>query len=697
MLLLSLPYSCMQESPLFPDEDNDPSDEVVIEMNTQPLKTSVPSSRSGEQENRVREVTALIFTNEGDGYKFRYQVDGQMLTTHTEGNYTFNVRLVKSNYPLKVYIVANATSAVNSAAPVKEESEEAIKKRLQTNFTTAGWSGSLPMFGEYLFPSGLQREQSIEVELLRTLARVDVVNYAPAFVLKTVQFYRIHRSFRLISDHLQNGIAAHPTIPENSANSVNTLFKPVDDSGETKAEHYIPEYDPVDTFQPLQAACVVIGGYYGNDRTQLTYYRMDFIPENSDRQGYILRNHKYEFRITEVSGTGWETPDDAANNNPSSITATIKVWNESTHYMSFDGEHYLRVSTRDLVVGRYQGALNHIEVDTDLEEYTFYWADENGEPDTRYPAVGWGGSTTDTDHCYSVKVASDGIHITVTNIKGEAEGSRPREYAILRAGRLYVNLLFRQGENYTEKRSVTVLSYRQERGYLGSLHTSAEHTYADGLKGILTNKDHFGPNGRIRFDGFNLIEEYSAPVNYLDPLSLRNVDVLYLPDVTPGYLKKECALVIKEWLEGSDRWVLFTNNDDANRNVAILEVLDITPIYTSKSTKDFVIIDNPFNNGPFGQVTVGSEYLRNDDTYAEIDINAYPHLTPVVMAERGAVIAVDRASRIVYAGDVQLFGWWQGRVYKAINNTTGDLNNNPSLLNANIWAWIAGVVLGENF
>ncbi|MCD8166468.1 MAG: hypothetical protein LUE93_10315 [Bacteroides sp.] len=689
--------SCMQESPLFLDPGEDPSDEVVIEMKTQTLKTSVPSGRSGEQENRVQEIDALIFTNEGDGYKFRYQVDGQLLTTPTEGNYTFKVRLVKSNYPLKVYIVANAASAVSNAAPVKEESEEAIKKRLQTDFTTAGWNGSLPMFGEHLFPSGLQKKQSIEVELLRTLARVDAVNYAPAFVLKTVQFYRMHRSFRLISDHLQNGIATHPTIPENSANSVNTLFRPVGDSGETKAEHYIPEYYPGDTFQPLQAACVVIGGYYGNNHTKLTYYRMDFIPENSDQQGYILRNHKYEFRITEVSGTGWETPDDAANNNPSSITATIKVWNESTHYMSFDGEYYLGVSTRDLVIGRHPGALNHIEVDTDLDEYTFYWADENGEPDTRYPAVEWGGVTTDTDHHYSVKVASDGSYITATNIKGEVGGNRPREYAVLKAGRLHINLLFRQGENYTEKRSVTVLSYRQERGYLGSLHTSAEATYADGLKGILTNKDHFGPNGRIRFDGFNLIEEYSAPKDFLDPLSLRNVDVLYLPDVTPGYLRKECALVIKEWLEEDNRRVLFTNNDDAYRNVAILEVLGITPIYTSKSTKDFVIVDNPFNNGPFGQVAAGSEYLRNDDTYAEIDINTYPHLTPVVMAERGAVIAVDMASRIVYAGDVQLFGCWPVRVYKAINNTTGVPNNDPSILNANLWAWIAGIVLGENF
>ena len=74
------------------------------------------------------------------------------------------------------------------------------------------------------------------------------------------------------------------------------------------------------------ATCIVVGGYY-NRNEKLSYYRMDFDPDNKENAfGQILRNHKYIFNVKKVSAPGWDNPDDAANNQSAHIVAEVRQW-----------------------------------------------------------------------------------------------------------------------------------------------------------------------------------------------------------------------------------------------------------------------------------------------------------------------------------------------------------------------------------
>lgn len=107
------------------------------------------------------------------------------------------------------------------------------------------------------------------------------------------------------------------------------------------------------------AACVIVGGYYGEDKTP-TYYRIDFAtpniqngvqnkPQPGDRFD-LLRNKVYVVNITSVSGPGKNTPEEALKSDETKMTAEVQEWNQNNTVgdITTDGVYTLSVDKSEL-------------------------------------------------------------------------------------------------------------------------------------------------------------------------------------------------------------------------------------------------------------------------------------------------------------------------------------------------------------
>ena len=108
------------------------------------------------------------------------------------------------------------------------------------------------------------------------------------------------------------------------------------------------------------AACVIVGGYYGEDKNP-TYYRIDFATTpkivngvqnkpQPDERFDLLRNKVYVVNITSVSGPGKNTPEDALKSDETKMTAEVQEWNQNNTVgdITTDGVYTLSVDKSEL-------------------------------------------------------------------------------------------------------------------------------------------------------------------------------------------------------------------------------------------------------------------------------------------------------------------------------------------------------------
>lgn len=107
------------------------------------------------------------------------------------------------------------------------------------------------------------------------------------------------------------------------------------------------------------AACVIVGGYYGEDKNP-TYYRIDFATpnivngvQNKPQPGNrfdLLRNKVYVVNITSVSGPGKNTPEEALKSDETKMTAEVQEWNQNNTVgdITTDGVYTLSVDKSEL-------------------------------------------------------------------------------------------------------------------------------------------------------------------------------------------------------------------------------------------------------------------------------------------------------------------------------------------------------------
>lgn len=219
------------------------------------------------------------------------------------------------------------------------------------------------------------------IHLVRSLARVDVgLNFGTEFTsetatpneqtpfkLQSVRVYRMANSFTIPgmqskTFHKDEQGKKDPQIvlpdpaPTMAADTKPLIFDKVSDPEKaTVREIYIPERDK--GTKRTDRPCLVIGGLYDG---KLTYYRLDFIkkptpapPKDQIDALDILRNHRYRFNITKVTGPGSDTPEEALLTEPVNIAFDVVVWNDGEiGEIRYDGQYYLAVNKDKFEFGR---------------------------------------------------------------------------------------------------------------------------------------------------------------------------------------------------------------------------------------------------------------------------------------------------------------------------------------------------------
>lgn len=423
-----------------PNKKNGNSQEIyfqfgVIATDATPPKNILKSGQTNA-ESTINEIQILVFEND----LYLYRVKGTGIANSGTYSATFKARLLSSNQPTTIYIIANADAEIDANEPQVGDNISEVRTLLTKSISESSISGNLPMWGIHLFTSGLSatNDNTInDIRMLRAVARVDVIasNVSSNFELVSIQAFRAANSMQIIPNSVTaTPSVTVPSIPINTTYTINTAPL-ITSATSSVAQLYIPEsITPASGNLVDDATCIVIGGRYSGSSIT-TYYRLDLNPSTSGHPlGQALRNHRYEFTITYVWAAGYSTAQEAANNISSSMEARVVLWSDYVKHMVFDINNYLGVSESYITLPGEENSSYNILVQTDLPNYTIAWADRNGIPE------GLPSLSSLSDAYFQVDRVSDGSTVLVTATQTNPADSDNRvRYLLLKGGTL--NLL----------------------------------------------------------------------------------------------------------------------------------------------------------------------------------------------------------------------------------------------------------------
>ena len=713
LIAMLLIMSCNDENSL-PVADTDNAQNVQLRLvitipaSTIYTKTTKRLSQT-DHESVISEVQVLVFE---DG-KYQYRVPGISISGGGTST-TFTARLKSTSSTVRLLILANSTDAVLANEPSVGDSVDATKKKIsaQINYPDSNF----PMYGEYELPQGLVATEIntiTGIKMLRAITRIDVkATEVSNFKLTGVKAYRANSLIQIIPNETGILKVTQPSVPVTSTGNVNSDIFIVDDAemNDFSAQLYLPESaSPASGDWVSKATCIVVEGYYaGSDK--LSYYRMDFDPDNQNNAfGQVLRNHKYIFNIKKVSAPGWDQPDEAANNRSSHIDVEVQAWDDYTLDMYFDGEHHFGVSTREVVLKNKPNSNAIIDVSTDLSDYTMQWADAEGTP------AGIASQSLVNEY-FKVEKGQGGSQLIVTALQDNSANSTRRfQNFVITANRWRILVNIQQRFDVAAQRMVNMLTFNAGLGNLGVnilTPTYSADSRSDGLRGMLNNVNNFGPSGTVVCGGYNLLRA-NVSANNLTDLLFSTADVIFVHYMASAYFGSQDALRVHNWLKAKNNRVLLVSYDAKDIGLNILnEVLygqnglafptvnnGSFPLAAQVPDNLYFTQTGPFISSPYSEIPANFSFRNYDNYHGEILLNteAAQGITPILMGpEGGIVLGVDYSRRIVYVGDVDLGNASQGTGGtddNRINNTTGNINSDGAKLMANLFAWITETVL----
>ena len=392
---------------------------------------------SADQESAVSadKLYVLVFKTKNNSVdldepneQYAYTAKVASVTPMAEKNqYEAKIRLKADDgttrYRLVLITNCDFDPAGLSVGATKAEIFASLKKSFTDKWPTDA-NARIPMWGEsdpqritedVTFGDCKDDNSTNRIHLVRSLARVDVgLNFGTEFTsetatpneqtpfkLQSVRVYRMANSFTIPgmqskTFHKDAQGKKDPQIvlpdpaPTMAADTKPLIFDKVSDPEKaTVREIYIPERDKGTNRN--DRPCLVIGGLYDG---KLTYYRLDFIkkptptsPKDKVEELDILRNHRYRFNITKVTGPGSDTPEDALLTEPVNIAFDVVVWNDGEiGEIRYDGQYYLAVNKDKFEFGRSESD-EPFTIRTNWEGgYKFVDAEGNELPKTKKEA-----------------------------------------------------------------------------------------------------------------------------------------------------------------------------------------------------------------------------------------------------------------------------------------------------------------------
>lgn len=384
--------------------------EVVLQIKTPQLSVA-SRAMSLHDEEVVKDLKVLVFkenasdaSEQQENFAYVATVLGMQENSPSEGITQVRVKLTAdASTKSRLVLIANHPNpSALAEESLRGKTKAEVFAALKTNFTSK-WAATegtstIPLWGEsnltqvtttmnttvFADYTVAAPTTSSPIGMLRALARVDVgvafesdleaeTTDATAnvpFTLKEVYVYRSATSF-LTAPGQTAGTAKQPVVPTGVTYMADTapLAYTLEAPGATYVrEIYLPERTKGTTND--DAPCLVIGGYY-NGSTTVTYYRADFVTTNSEGAASyldILRNHRYRFNLTKVSGPGFETKEQALRSKPENVQYTVTVWNQANlSEVVTDGQYMLGVDNDELTFYR-DGSAQPVAIRTDWPE-----------------------------------------------------------------------------------------------------------------------------------------------------------------------------------------------------------------------------------------------------------------------------------------------------------------------------------------
>lgn len=726
------------------------SEDAVLVLNIKTPTSSIPTpdtrSLQTPDETVITKVKILVFSDaKSDGtYLYNYMADGTQLVNNQDQTTRFKVLLKSSTVPLKFFLIANYSDALDSYTPASGDDIATVKSSLILTFTSDGISTALPMYGE-ISVSDLEASTTniFDVTVLRALARVDVSTNlsadSHAFSLREVYIYRASDKIQIIPNAVSTNGTIHvtaPSIPDGNSFLPEPILKssavPTDSIGGI----YIPESvkHADETNIRFSATTIVVGGIFGND-TNISYYRIDFNSGVAGSPcGQVLRNHMYTFSIKKVSATGLSTPDEAATNLASSMTVEVRQWEDFTTDMYFH-DNYIGVSTRQVSLPYLPGYSQTVDVDASLN-YELLWVDapEAGkvsEADTPL-SNGYFTATIVRDPSESAYLS----HIRIESPEYNT-GYQPIKATL----RLIANdtsadiTVIKESNEQAAGKTIRVLSLGTGYGSLGSFNAPVALTLP--MRKIL--EVNFSPTSSYptKTGGFFFLTVPLSDPNYTNATSpaaiaafkilINNFDVLILP-YTNVISQEVTDMLLDEWLVEDTHRVLWVMHDNEASNATLLartasegegvwvnldKAFDASAGYRYSNPADYAYNNTEevkdFFEGPFGTIDneAGKQILRPGNAVAGaclIPNSAKQYVTPLVYSNKPGYtdymsLGVNKKRGIVYQGESEFFGYTYAMSPSA--NSSGTITATPDpagkyyydVLMSNIWAWVAGRVV----
>ncbi|MCE9336809.1 hypothetical protein K0H02_19545 [Bacteroides fragilis] len=253
----------------------------------------------------------------------------------------------------------------------KETVLEKLTDKLTADEQTAGFNAKgdndhhpFTMYGQTAATKiELGKDVSLTVALHRIVARVNVAFTGDAqanFTAEKVYLCNFTDRARVIPNGLGQTTGADyepaATIPAD-AQKLPAAFDALGNiptytvtANEVKNQIYLFETNqpaPGDADAHLKRPCLVVWGEYQGYKG---YYRMDFATQDAATGDVtyrdIIRNHSYNFTVTNVSGRGSATLKEAMETKASNLTADMILWDDNViGNIDFEGDRVLGIST----------------------------------------------------------------------------------------------------------------------------------------------------------------------------------------------------------------------------------------------------------------------------------------------------------------------------------------------------------------
>ncbi|MBF0647878.1 BACON domain-containing protein [Dysgonomonas sp. GY75] len=366
LVLLALFGGCTPEDtnsniqgPLLPAGKN-----VVLEVRIPGVKMPSTYGMTAAQENYVNELTVLAYKDVGGSEQLQEKIVAIASDITSGGADNVNIKVslsIPAGDYSRLVVVANADAAVGSLTVNSPLSELSAIEYTHDGKWDTSTPAYIPMTGEVTAAAGTtngikivqgQSKTFSGLSLVRMLARVDIVNGATAvFTLQEVILYNFNKNGLLANDNTKYGASpAQPNLPTTeqkvtspmACNSVPVILE---------GEIYVFESSPPSLASIATSPRIVIKGTYnGVDY----YYPVDFTYDGTGgtTKGSfmpVVRNHRYIFTISQVTGPGFASAADALASTDviTNITVSAFVIDEDFSDVYYNASDYLAVNAPD--------------------------------------------------------------------------------------------------------------------------------------------------------------------------------------------------------------------------------------------------------------------------------------------------------------------------------------------------------------